>query len=578
MIAGVFSFDKTWSPNVLAERLATATCRYRTLNRRMIVDGNGFTCFVIEPQNNSNKVINIPLNKCEDLILVGEVALAEKRHQQLRSEISDQGFQAIFKIDGTWVAIIYDTEQNRLRLAVDPLGVKWIYLARFKQGCMFCSDYGALATNYPGSLTLDNETILVSLGLGYTPNDETVFKEITLLAPGVVLELARESISVVYRRPVEYGDRYATLSTHQKYELLDDIYERTIDNWLGSDPSQYVISFSGGYDSLYGLALLRKRDISARCLTFGQGLNPEVKSAMATCKRLNIQSSVYSIEKTSWESWKGCVEQVGALGGFHQWQGWAEEWLGLLRSKGSKVMIGYLGDALSGKHLVHFTGNWLQDWERWSSDGGWMSSSLLRPEARRLMQLSVRDRLEDAAAQATYVFPHQRAMHLDWYGRQRKFVAAQPNMIARVLSPVTYFYTNYGMDFWSNLPMSDLQDQLLYLSYARSRFADLFKPECPPSMYRRIIGASSNLLKDIFPTMKEFVSPPIVDRKKMIIENRSHIVSFIKGVDSMLDPVIDVKSIEAQIQLFPKTSLLTTGQLLYLVNLSVLLRSAGRSN
>jgi hypothetical protein len=578
MIAGVFSFDKDWSPNVLAERLAIASCRYRTVNRCKIVDEGVFVCYLIEPENHSNKTISIPLSSHENLTIAGEVALSGKRQQQLSAEVADQGFHPLFKVDGTWVAIMYDREQNRLRLAVDPLGVKWIYLARFKHGYMFCSDYGALASNYPGSRTLDNETILVSLGLGYSPDEKTFFNEITLLPPGVVLEFGERTVAITYRRRVEYGDRYATLSTQQKYELLDDIYARTFDNWFDSDRSQYVISFSGGYDSLYGLALLRKHRIAARCLTFGQVRNPEVKSAVATCRRLNVESSIYSIKRTSWEGWRGCIEQIGALGGFHQWQGWAEEWLELLRSNGSKVMIGYLGDALSGKHLVSFTGNWLEDWEKWSCDGGWMSSSLLRPDARRLMHLSVRDRLKGAAAQAIYAFPHQLAMHLDWYGRQRKFVAAQPNMIARFLSPIPYFYTNCGIDFWSNLPITDLQNQQLYLSYAESRFSEVFEREFPSSLYRRIMGASSNLLKDFFPAVREFVSPPIVDRKKMIMENRRQIIALINDVASMLDPIMDVESLRAQIQLFPKTSLLTTGQLLYLVNLSFFLRSAVRLN
>jgi hypothetical protein len=269
------------------------------------------------------------------------------------------------------------------------------------------------------------------------------------------------------------------------------------------------------------------------------------------------------------------VQQLGAIGGFHSWAGWVEEWMAMLRKNGSKLLIGYLGDALSGKHLVRpslDTGKWLENWEVWSLEEGWAGSSLLRPETATLMTHCVRDRLEDMSRQANYAFPHQVAMHLDWYGRQRRFVASQANTIVRFLSPVLYFYTYCGMQFWSNVGMDDVEDQRLYLSYAVNRFPNLFHEPKVATLPERFWGAGKNLLIGLLPSMKEFVAPRELDIHFLITQHQNHFVSLVEEISPIVEDIVDTQNLLKEIKAFPNNFHMTAQQLLRFVNLSILLK------
>jgi hypothetical protein len=574
MIAGVLSLDECWSPHCLAAELAKSACRYPTLEARRILDDRRVACYRIKRRDQNDPEIRASLAENVDVIAFGELGCSQRSQQILEKEISSQGIVRLFDQSGLWIGITYDRVEGRLSLAVDPLGVAWVYIARFKHGYIFCNDFGALVSNYPEAVTPDMETILTMLAMGYTPDEKTCFENITVLPPGSLVELRSERLHTVFKRRIEYGDRYVSLSTQQKYELLDSVYDRTAQDWFQADSEDFVVSFSGGYDSRYGLAMLNKRRIPTRCLTFGNPRNHEVQYAQTACEQLNCEASVYEISRTSWEGWKRCVQQVGAIGGSHQWAGWVEEWLTIVRNGGSKVLIGYLGDAFSGKHLARpFSNkrNWLDEWETWSLEEGWAGSLLLHPEATRRMRHSVRQRLEEASRQANYAFPHQVAMHLDWYGRQRRFVASQPNMIVRFLFPVIYFYTCYGMEFWSNLSMDDLEDQKLYISYAASRFPDLFFQPKPATLGERFRGAAKNLLVGLLPSLKNFIAPREVNNGKLIAQNYPYFVHVVEEVLPVLDEFLDTRSLVTELRAYPKTAKLNAAQLLRLVNLSILL-------
>ena len=85
--------------------------------------------------------------------------------QILHDKILSQGVARPFDQSGFWMGIVYDREKELLRLAVDPLGVAWVYIARFKRGYMFCSDFGALVSHYPESVSPDKEAILAMLAI-----------------------------------------------------------------------------------------------------------------------------------------------------------------------------------------------------------------------------------------------------------------------------------------------------------------------------------------------------------------------------------------------------------------------------
>jgi hypothetical protein len=455
------------------------------------------------------------------------------------------------------------------------LGLAWLYVARVPNGYVFSSDFAAVASAVGPGLTVDGDTALLELALGYAPDQRTIFNEIDLLPAGSVIELDPSDIKVVASAPLRYGDRYAGVSTAKKYERLDEIGDKIVCNAAKAVEKNLVVSISAGYDSRYALAFLERHDIRARLCTFGTPESDEVQGAVSVCKRVGRRTSLFPIERAEFGQWRRAIQQLGNTG-MIQWSGWAESWLEFLCRHGRYAVIGYLGDALTGKHLggIHRSEeDWLKFWERWSTDGGWADSSLLTPSARERLRDCLSARLGQAAALPSTALPHQRALHLDLYGRQRRWVAGQPNLISRFLTPLLFFYDNDLIDFWTNLPAEDLLHQKLYLSYAQSRFPRLFPrgEGEPPSLVRRAIRKAGRLASAAAGHNANWPHPRVVDHDAIIIPNKQRILDLAERVAPLAGDIIDVSAFREQVELYGRSPTVPSLHIMKAVNLFMLL-------
>lgn len=574
ILAGAFAVGDDWSPHVAAKALAAAACRYPDLHPRLLLDESHAVCYAVEPADIPAVVARGPGPEGSSALLVGQIADARGRSAEVLARRLATAPEALDDLGGRWIALRYDPAPRRLFVQSDRLGLAWLYLAPVPAGWLFSGDFGALVSALPSAPAVDVDTALTMLGVGYSPDERTCFRGITLLPPGEVIELDRGGPRRVRRVSVSYGDRHAGRSREDVFRELDGIFGRAVDDWCRAP--DLLLSLSGGYDSRYGLALLDLHQIRARCFTFGHPGSPDARGARAVAAAVGRTTALFVPGTTSWPGWERCIQQVGVIGGF-QWAGWGEEWLGRLRQGGRHAMLGFLGDALSGKHLVRSpetAGDWHDDWERWSLDEGWAGSALLRPDARRRLPEVVRERFDALAQRATFAFPHQRALHLDLYGRQRRFVAAQLNLMSRYLEPVPFFYTAETLDFWSNLPWSDLDRQSLYLAYARSRFAPLFPPPRGRSPARRLANASRSAAVRLWPGLRRMLAPPEIDRERIIGDHQRRIAALIHQAGPALEEILDLDAVRREFDRYPGRSTLNWVRLLRLVNVLMLTKLA----
>ena len=573
LLAGVLSLDEEWCPHRLAEQLAKDSCRYPDLQSKMLFQDSRVSCYGIEKQTKKSQSLVASLSESQKLVFSGNIADSEITQQNLVSQLTFPIEDSLFHLNGFWIALIYDQIAGTLCFVTDLLGVEWMYVARFENGYMFSSDFGALASNFPGTLTVDDETLLVIFGINYSPTNTTCFKEVSVMPGGSVIELTHRGMNRIKKQDIAYGDKYAALSQGEKFEVLDSVLDTSIKGWCGNSPSDLLLSLSGGYDSRYGLGLLQDHSSQVQCLTFGHPRSHDVRVARSLCQTVGIPFSHFNVTHNSWSVWKRSVERLGTTGGYQFACGWADEWLTLLSQKGDQVILGFLGDAYSGKHLqplARNNGNWLSNWEEWSLDEGWVTSELLRSNARKQLNECMRDRFAQQCGEATFVFPHQKAMHLDLYGRQRRFVASQVNLLFSLLCPLPFFYTKEGIEFWSNLPFQDLNNQILYKSYAQARFSDLFKPEARPGLSQRIYGSLKNEVIKFIPGTKPFLSPTELDDRGMLAQNRAHFIELVEHMYPLVDKFFDTKKLLEEIHLFPNSKQLNSVQLMRLVNVLIL--------
>lgn len=573
MIAGAISFDAQIGGD-LASKLVADTTRFHSSTCQHIITQPQIGLYATTRQEDGPGPIIWSTPEGSTLCFVGEASF---RNDRLGGRLASA--RSIFDIQnasppGRWIACELNLLSPSIRLVGDPLALSWLYIRRIDSGYIFAPDFGAVARLRAGDLSVNHGTILCELTAGYSPDDSTIFNEISILPAGSVVELSPRGIKTVRSQTATYGDRYAGVSTTEKFDALDAAFDSIVAELLSVHEDTPALSLSAGYDSRYALALLSRQGKHPDLFTFGNPLSQEVKGAQQVSANAGSFTTVFDIPSGKWSQWRDMIQTLGNAGTV-QWCGWGYDWLEFLRGKCKSCIIGYLGDALSGKHLGRAApdnGDWLTSWLHWSTDGGWIDSPYLRPESRKHAVEILKQRFQDLSLAQAVAFPHQKALHLDLYGRQRRWVASQPNIISRFLSPVIPFYNRRMLDFWGNLPVDDLLGQRLYLSYAQDRFPRLFPPlvHRKPNLRTRLAHGLHRRFAQI--AGKGMASAPIViDHARAISPNREEIQSLVKRTGHILEPSIDVKHLATSIRDGSFTRGLSTGNLIRFINVMHLL-------
>ena len=184
-------------------------------------------------------------------------------------------------------------------------------------------------------------------------------------------------------------------------------------------------------------------------------------------------------------------------------------------------------------------------------------------------------RLQRLAGEAQTAFPHQSALHLDLFGRQRRMIASQTNTMARHLAPLPFFYTEQMVGFWSNVPWSDQADQQLYLAHARERYGEVFDIVLGDREVRTVRRSASRFtratrlrLADFFPGLRHRIAPVGNDLMGSLLRARGDIHDLVEGVAPLLEPVLDTAAVLREIERFPRSRLLTAARLQSLLSVS----------
>jgi hypothetical protein len=567
MLAGAVSFDPAMNAPAWADTLVSRAVRSPLEKHRSLFRDEHIAINVIERPDDHPVVPHWSRDDGE-LWLVGD-ACYKYRPIDIKPPSSLQDFSTKTEY-GRCIALQVSLDRQTLRIASDRLGIQWLYFATFKGGLLFASHFAALAETIRDALTIDYSSVLMELALGYTPDERTVFNEISLIRPGTVIEINAQGTKELYRASITYGDRFFGASQQQKFVALDESFDRIAAMEMAARQSELVLSLSAGFDSRYALGFLGRHDTKPACFTFGNPDSEEIHGARSVADRAGVSTEIFAIPEPRWDQWRDSIAFLGNTG-MVQWSGWAESWLTYLRQHGKFSVIGYIGDALTGKHLAaseQGIGNWLDFWIDWSKEGGWGESDLLTASAKRQLAETMDDRFKVCLGGASFALPFQQGLHLDLYGRQRRWVATQPNLVGRFMTPLLFFYDHELMNFWANVAFADLSQQKLYLSYAQDRFPSLFPRNegAAPSIALRALRKAKNLLSG-----QSAPRPPVIDQGRNIILNRKHILALLEKVGPELDHIIDIKKFTSEVEQFRQRPGISPGMITRAVNLLFLI-------
>ena len=576
VVTAVISFDGKLDLHATADQLARDAAIYPGMDTTQLFASETFVAHGLLPRLAADRGRMAITRPDESTVLIGGPKLAHELGQTVARELSEPGTATAELPFGRWIAMRHDPVRRTVRVLNDPLGTAWLYVARTPGGFLLSGDLRAIVHAYPGALTPNYDAVLTQLAMGYVPTNATCLNEVTMLPPGSVVEFSADGSRVLSRSVPVYGDRNASLSRENKYEMLDALLAQSLRDWCDSDFSDVVVSLSGGMDSPFALAGLIALGETPRAITWGNPRSRDARVPRMLAERLGFPFTAINTPESSWDGWLRGLTSVGAIG--TDWAGWADDWLSRLAEASSGVITGNAGEALTGKNIQVPVGglgsDWIDMWhKRTFQQERWNRSSLLLPAARKRMHDVSREQLEVLVGGIDFASSHQMSMHMDLYGRQRRLTGGQTNHMGRVLAPLPFFLSRGMLDFWVNVPWEDFYKQHLYLDYATSRHGQVFdivlaERAVDASVLRaprRLTRRLRTRLAGRFPVMRDLLATTSNDILGNQVKFHAQIQDMVVRTAPLLEPVLDTRKLLAEMAQFPRTDTLSPFRLMNLL-------------
>lgn len=158
------------------------------------------------------------------------------------------GRRVLDRLRGMFAFAIWDSEDRRLFLARDRIGIKPLFYALLSEGLLFASEIKAIFANPEVDRKLNLSAVDAYLTFGYIPGPETIFHGIHMLPPGTWLEWKQNRLeSDSYWKPSFNAPSFEPNET----DLTDELDERLNDAVRSHLVADVPIGsfLSGGIDS-----------------------------------------------------------------------------------------------------------------------------------------------------------------------------------------------------------------------------------------------------------------------------------------------------------------------------------------
>jgi asparagine synthase (glutamine-hydrolysing) len=168
----------------------------------------------------------------------------------------EHGTDCVTRLRGMFAVAVYDTRDDSLLLARDPVGVKPLYVASLADRLLYASEVKALLCHSEVAREIDRDALARYLALGYVPGEATMLRAIRKLRPGCRMVVTPEGVRTErywtwprFEAPPEAGDpsRWAD-------EVATRLSASAVSMLLSDRPVGILLS--GGLDSSLLVAML----------------------------------------------------------------------------------------------------------------------------------------------------------------------------------------------------------------------------------------------------------------------------------------------------------------------------------
>lgn len=221
----------------------------------------------------------------EDLKCKGYRFKTQCDSEVILNTFADKGVESFEKLNGMFAFAIHDSQENKVHLCRDPIGIKPLYYY-YKNGhpLVFASEMKALVKHPAVSRDLNLNAVWDYLTYEYVPGPQTMFKNIYRLQPGNYLTWHNGNITVssYWDFPMEQD---SVISLESSPSVFSELLEDVISSQMVADVPVGIF-LSGGLDSsAVAAAAVRTRNskINTFCIGFEEGtLTDETVQARET--------------------------------------------------------------------------------------------------------------------------------------------------------------------------------------------------------------------------------------------------------------------------------------------------------
>jgi len=187
--------------------------------------------------------------------------------------------ETLRQIRGMYAIGLWDSEDMKLFLARDPIGIKPLYFGRINHGWAFASELKALSS-IAKDPTLSNQALDSLFSIGTIPNALSIYEDVKKCLPGYIVTLTHEATDPCCR-PIHSILESVRRGVNNKTNLCASKNVETLDHAIRSSVKAHLVSdvevgcfLSGGIDSSLISAIAQDLQ-GGRLKTFTIGLNDE---------------------------------------------------------------------------------------------------------------------------------------------------------------------------------------------------------------------------------------------------------------------------------------------------------------
>ncbi|MBN2033305.1 MAG: asparagine synthase (glutamine-hydrolyzing) [Deltaproteobacteria bacterium] len=222
----------------------------------------------------------------QSLLSHGHVFNSQTDTEVILKAYMQWGIQCLDRFVGMFAFAIWDSNEQKLLLARDRLGIKPLYYHHSERGFSFASELKALMAFSDFRKDLDPDALVLFLHYQYVPGPRSIFRNTWKLLPGHYAVFDQEGLKTrrYWEVPAHEPDIHENWTESHVVERLEDLLTLSVsDHLVGDVPLGALLS--GGIDSSLVVALMQRINPSP-VRTFTIGFKEEPYNEAVWAKRV----------------------------------------------------------------------------------------------------------------------------------------------------------------------------------------------------------------------------------------------------------------------------------------------------